>query len=121
MIIPIFAIFCAVGLPVIAIIVLIVRLTSSTKKERMAMIQRGMIPPEKVESAPSRLRTLRTGMGGVGAGLGAIISLLLLEYCFVGADELTQFMIVLGSILLCFGIAFVIYYVISKDKIDSEE
>lgn len=121
MIIPLFAIFCAVGLPVVAIIVLIVRLTSSTKKERMAMIQRGMIPPEKVEHTPSRLRTLRAGMGGIGGGIGAILGLFLLEYQFQGANELYQMMIILSSVFICFGISFVIYYVISKDKIDSEE
>lgn len=116
-----FAIFCAVGLPVLAVIILIVRLTSSTKKERLEMIRRGMIPPEKIESAPSRLRTLRAGMGGIGAGVGAILSFVLLEYCFPDVLEVYQMLIVLGSVLFFFGIAFVIYFVISEGKMDSEE
>lgn len=119
--IAIFAIFCLFGLPVTAIIILIIRLTSSTKKERLEMIRRGMIPPERVETAPSRLRTLRAGMGGIGAGIGAILSIVLLQCCFSEIDEVYQMLIVVSSILLCFGIAFIIYYVISKDKMDSEE
>lgn len=121
MIIPILAMILLFGVPGVAIIILIVRLTSSTNKERMEMIKRGMIPPEKVEHTPSRLRTLRAGMGGIGGGIGAILGLFLLEYQFQGANELYQMMIILSSVFICFGISFVIYYVISKDKIDSEE
>lgn len=119
--VAIFAIFCAVGLPVVAIIILIIRLTSSTKKERLEMIRRGMIPPEKVETAPSRLRTLRAGMGGFGLGIGAILSILLVENCFTELNEAYQMLLVMGVMFLCFGIAFVIYYVISEGKIDTEE
>lgn len=119
--IEIFAIFCAVGLPVIAVIILIIRLTSSNKKERLEMIRRGMIPPEKVESAPSRLRTLRSGMGGLGIGIGAILSVILLECVFTQLDEVYQMLVVLGTVLTSFGIAFVIYYVISEGKMDSEQ
>lgn len=115
------AVLCIFGLPIVAVIVLIVRLTSSTKKERMEMIKRGMIPPEKVDQTPSRLRTLRAGMGAIGGGLGGIVSVLLLECVFTTSNELYQMLIVLGTIFLCFGIAFTIYYVISKNKIDEEE
>lgn len=121
MLIPIVAIICAVGLPVVAIIVLIVRLTSSTNKERMEMIKRGMIPPEKTEQTPSRLRTLRAGMGAIGGGIGGILSVFVLEFMLITSNPGYQFLIVMGTIFLCFGIAFTAYYFISKDKIDSED
>lgn len=120
MIIPILGVIFIFGAPGIAIIILIIRLTSSTNKERMEMIKRGMIPPEKIEHTPSRLRTLRAGMGGIGGGIGALVSLLAIEYCFQDDNVMYQMLIILGSVLFFFGIAFVIYYIISKDKIDSE-
>lgn len=113
--------FFVFGLPVSAIIVLIVRLTSSTNKERMEMIKRGMIPPEKVEHAPSRLRTLRAGMGAIGGGIGAILSVFVLEYMLITSNEVYKLLISLGVIFLCFGVGFTVYYLISKNKIDSEE
>ena len=118
--IPILAIICAIGLPVTAVIVLIVRLTSSTNKERMEMIKRGMIPPEKVNHAPSRLRTLRAGMGAIGGGVGALLSVVLLELVST-EKEGYQLLITLGTIFVCFGIAFTIYYVISRKEIEAEE
>jgi len=121
MIIPILGIICAIGLPVIAIIILIIRLTSSTNKERMEMIKRGMIPPEKTEQTPSRLRTLRAGMGAIGGGVGAILSVFVLRFVLITSNMGYTFLIVMGTILLCFGIAFTVYYFISKNKIDSED
>lgn len=118
--VPIITIICIFGLPTIAIIVLIVRVTSSTKKERMEMIKRGMIPPEKVKSAPSRLRTLRAGMGAVGVGVGAILSVVLLELVSIKNEDYLL-LLALGTIFVCFGISFTIYYVISRKEIDAEE
>lgn len=120
LLIPILAIVCTVGLPVTAIIVLIVRLTSSTNKERMEMIKRGMMPPEKVNHAPSRLRTLRAGMGAVGGGVGAILSVIILNSIVI-ENEAYQLLIALGTIFVCFGIAFTIYYIISQKEIEAEE
>lgn len=68
-------VLCLLGLPIVAIVVLISRATSSTSKERMEMIKRGMIPPEKVEHKPNRLKSLRTGLGAIGLGVGAIASI----------------------------------------------
>lgn len=120
LLIPILAIVCIFGLPITAVIVLIVRLTSSTNKERMEMIKRGMIPPEKVNHAPSRLRTLRAGMGALGGGVGALLSVVLLELVST-ENEGYQLLLALGTIFVCFGIAFTIYYVISQKEINADE
>ncbi len=120
LLIPILAIVCIFGLPITAVIVLIVRLTSSTNKERMEMIKRGMIPPEKVNHAPSRLRTLRAGMGSLGGGVGALLSVVLLELVST-ENEGYQLLLALGTIFVCFGIAFTIYYVISQKEINADE
>ena len=119
--IAIFAIFCLFGLPILAGIILIIRLTNSDKKERLEMIKRGMIPPEKKEVQPSRLRTLRTGIGAIGIALGLIIGVILINYVFGNLEDLEMFVVIVGSTFLFFGIAYVIYYIISKDKIEKED
>lgn len=112
------AILCIFGLPIVAVIVLIVRLTSKTSKERLEMIKRGMIPPEKVEENPNRLKTLRTGMGAIGCGVGAILGILIVQGCFQEIESYMQLVIILSLIALCYGIAFTIYYVISGKEME---
>ena len=44
--IPLVAIVCAVGLPVVLLIVLVVRTTRTKHEERMAMIEKGIVLEE---------------------------------------------------------------------------
>lgn len=114
-------VLCLLGLPIVAIVVLISRATSSTSKERMEMIKRGMIPPEKVEHKPNRLKSLRTGLGAIGLGVGAIASIFVLEYMLITSNPMYILLIVLGTIFICYGIAYAIYYLISKNQLDAED
>lgn len=52
--IPLVAIVCAVGLPVVLLIVLVVRTTRTKHEERMAMIEKGIVleePERKVNKS----------------------------------------------------------------------
>ena len=58
-------------------------------KENMAMIERGMEPRRKRREAdPSR--TLKNGLVFVGAGLGLLLAILLVNTALVNATEETQ-------------------------------
>lgn len=117
--IPILGILCAVALPIVAVIIIFVQFFTTRRDERLAMIEKGIMPQEaKYEKkAPSRLRTLRTALSSMGAGVGLIIGIMVTT----ALDLTTQIVFITGTVLLGFGIGYVIYYIISKDKIEKED
>ena len=69
--IPLVAIVCAVGLPVVLLIVLVVRTTRTKHEERMAMIEKGIVL-EEPERKVNKFNALRNGLLMIGLALGAI-------------------------------------------------
>ena len=69
--IPLVAIVCAVGLPVVLLIVLVVRTTRTKHEERMAMIEKGIVL-EEPERKANKFNALRNGLLMIGLALGAI-------------------------------------------------
>lgn len=120
-IIPVIAIISIFALPPIAIVVVLLKFNASKRAERMALIKQGIIPQEaENKRTPNRLRTLRTALGAIGGGIGAIVGIILTKVAFSSDGLIIQSIVVAGSTLIIYGIAFVIYYLISKDKIEME-
>lgn len=121
--IPIVAILSAVVVPPLTIAFVLLKYFSGKNKERMAMIAQGIIPQEaerKKKGTPERLRTLRTALGAIGAGVGVVVGIILNNYVLVELDTLEKLAVVAGFASLFFGIGYTIYFIVSKDKIAKE-
>lgn len=69
--IPLVAILCAVGLPVLLLMILVIRVTRTRHEERMAMIEKGIVL-EEPEKKTNKFNALRNGLLMIGLALGAI-------------------------------------------------
>ena len=112
----IFAIISIFALPMITAMVLIYKKLSSVHKERMGMIQQGIIPPNepKRKSTPNRYRSLRNGIILIGLGIGFIVGILGTNYLIIGEDN--PFLFVIASTVLFLGIGYTVFFLITKDS-----
>ena len=112
----IIAIISIFALPVITAMVLIFKKLSSTHKERMGLIQQGIIPPNepKRKSTPNRYRSLRNGIILIGLGIGFIVGILGTNYLVIGEDN--PFLFVIASTVLFLGIGYTVFFLITKDS-----
>ena len=112
----IIAIISIFALPVITAMVLIFKKLSSTHKERMGLIQQGIIPPNepKRKSTPNRYRSLRNGIILIGLGIGFIVGILGTNYLIIGEDN--PFLFVIASTVLFLGIGYTVFFLITKDS-----
>ena len=119
--IAIIAILSVLVVPVVAIVFVLLKFQASKSKERMAIINQGMIPQEAniKKSVPNRLRTLRTALGAIGIGV-AVIGIILNKYVLLELSTLENLAVLVACSSLFFGIGYITYYVISKDKIGTE-
>lgn len=111
--IAIFAIFGAVILPVGLGIYLALQKMKQQHKERMAMIEKGLMP-EIPEKENEKGKKLKSGFTLVGIGAGLIVGLLVGRT--LGLNESDMFWAVAPSILLFLGIAYLAYYFVNKNK-----
>ncbi len=114
----IIAIISIFALPVITAMVLILKKLSSTHKERMGLIQQGIIPPNepKRKSTPNRYRSLRNGVLLIALGVGLIVGFLGANYLPMSEDN--SFLFVTASIVLFLGIGYTVFFLITKDAKD---
>lgn len=70
--IPLVAILCGAGLPIILLMVVVVRTTRQRHEERMAMIEKGIVL-EEPERRANKYGALRNGLLMVGLAFGAIL------------------------------------------------
>ena len=112
----IIAIISIFALPMITAMVLIYKKLSSVHKERMGMIQQGIIPPNepKRKSTPNRYRSLRNGIILIGLGIGFIVGILGTNYLVIGEDN--PFLFVIASTVLFLGIGYTVFFLITKDS-----
>ena len=112
----IIAIISIFALPMITAMVLIYKKLSSVHKERMGMIQQGIIPPNepKRKSTPNRYRSLRNGIILIGLGIGFIVGILGTNYLIIGEDN--PFLFVIASTVLFLGIGYTVFFLITKDS-----
>lgn len=116
--VPILAIICIFGLPVILGSYVLVRLITSNNKERLELAKHGIIPPQKVKPSPNRYRSLRNGIICIGIALGLIVGLIVItSSSFI---EYIEFLIVASSTIFFMGLAYIVFYLLVKDKNESD-
>ena len=107
LLIPIVAIICTIGLPILIISIIVYKSVQTKHQEKLAMIEKGMIlqEPEKRTNKYTALRNVLLLVGlAVGAMIGLGISETWLRDSFAG-----DFMIAIMTILFG-GIAFLAYF-----------
>ncbi|MDD4514172.1 DUF6249 domain-containing protein [Massilibacteroides sp.] len=117
LLIPIVAIVCAVGLPIIMIIILGVQAQRGRHAERLAMIEKGFIL-EEPEKKANRYPALRNGIVMIGLALGFIIGLFVDPYISEKSGYVSLAIPVFS--ILFGGIGFVIYFFFSRRMQEKE-
>lgn len=107
--IPILGILCAVGLPMVFLILVGTRMIKSRHEERMEMIRQGIIL-EEPEKKVNRYVALRNGLLLVGIALGLFVGLLVSE----GRDSFSRYFILWTMPVLFAGFAFLVYFFIAQ-------
>ena len=116
--IPIIAILSTVALPIATGLILGFKKINSNHKERMGLIQQGIIPPDaprkpKQQTTPNRYVSLRNGIILISLGIGFIAGFLGIKYLVIGEDN--PFFFFAASIVLFLGIGFLVFYLITRN------
>jgi len=117
-IIPIIAILSTIALPIVTGLILGFKKLNSDHKERMGLIQQGIIPPNEPkrkpkQSTPNRYVSLRNGIILITLGIGFIVGFLGIKYLVIGEDN--PFFFLAASIVLFLGIGFLVFFLITKN------
>jgi len=107
LLIPIVAIICTIGLPVLVISIIVYKNVQTKHQEKLAMIEKGMILQEP-EKRTNKYTALRNGLLLVGLAVGAMIGLGISE-TWLRDSFAGDFMIAVMTILFG-GIAFLAYF-----------
>ena len=109
------AIISIFALPVITALVLIFKKLNSTHKERMSLIQQGIIPPNqtKQKSVPNRYRSLRNGIILIALGIGIIVGFIGTNYLVIGEDN--PFLFVIASTVFFLGIGYTVFFIVTRN------
>jgi len=90
------------------------------KRERMAMIERGMDPRSyKPRSAP--YQNLKWGLLLLGAGIGLFLSFILVNTCFAGYDDDSKPAIFFSLIAIFGGLGLLVSFLVEKKQILDKE
>lgn len=111
-VVAIIAILTTIGLPVGLGIYLALRIEKQRHTERMELIKQGIIPPATEKPAKNPLNRFRNGLILIGIGLGLAVSFFIKMTWKL--DEDSQSLVTGASILLFMGVAFLIYFFVSK-------
>ena len=114
------AILSAVALPIVAGLILGYQFITSRHRERMGLINQGIIPPEtsKKKSDPNRMVSLRNGIVLVSLGIGVIAGILSIENLVL--DNSSKFFVMTAAILVFLGIGYLAYFFLSQ-KIERKD
>ena len=112
--IPIVAILCAVGLPIATGLVIGLNAIRNEHRERMGLIEQGIIPPNKTKqkSNPNRLVSLRNGIVLIALGIGIIVGFLCSEYLVIGHGN--EFWVTGVSVVFFLGIGYLVYFLATR-------
>ena len=111
LLIPIVAIICTIGLPILVISIIVYKSVQTKHQEKLAMIEKGMILQEP-EKRTNKYTALRNGLLLVGLAVGAMIGLGISE-TWLRDSFAGDFMIAIMTILFG-GIAFLAYFFIIR-------
>ena len=114
--IPLVAIICAVGLPVLLLMILVIRTTRTKHEERMAMIEKGIVL-EEPERKVNKYNALRNGLLMVGLALGAMAGICLDDTM---PHDWAGFSVVIFTVLGG-GIAYLAYFFIVLKMLEKEK
>ena len=116
--IPIIAILSTIALPIATGLILGFKKLNADHKERMGLIQQGIIPPNEPkqkpkQSTPNRYVSLRNGIILIMLGVGFIVGFVGIKYLVIGEDN--PFLFLAASIVLFLGIGFLIFFLITRN------
>jgi len=112
--IPIIAILCAVGLPIVIGGMVLLKLLSSDKKVRMELARQGIIPPPEGKTPPSKYTSLRNGFLCIGIAIGLILGVIVAPDIAPTLDF--QYLVITSSVILFLGLGYVAFYLIVNNK-----
>ncbi|MDR2916393.1 MAG: hypothetical protein LBV74_16460 [Tannerella sp.] len=114
LLIPIVAIVCAVGLPIILGAYVLVKLISSNNKERLELARHGIVPPVRSKPSPNKYRSLRNGVLCIGIAIGLIVGIMFTS-C-KAYEYYVEFLVICSSTILCLGLSYIVFYLLVKNK-----
>ena len=112
--IPVLAIICTIGLPIIVGLLLGLRWMNNRNQERMGLINQGIIPPDtpRSKTKPNKLVALRNGILFISIGIGVIVGFLCSEYLVIGIGN--KFWITGSSVVFFMGVGYLVYFLVSQ-------
>jgi len=112
--VPIIAILSSVALPIGFGMYLGLTSSKAKHKENMELIKQGIVPPPKASSTPNKYRSLRNGFLCTGIAIGVIIGVITTRVVFTHIED--RFFLMAASILLFLGLAYILFYWVTRDK-----
>ena len=115
--IPLVAIIVVIGLPIATGLVIGLTSVKNDHRERMGLIEQGIIPPSrtKQKSTPNRLVSLRNGIVLIALGIGIIVGFLCSEYLVIGQGN--QFWVTGASVVFFLGVGYLIYFLVTRKMV----
>ena len=116
--VPIVAIVSTFSFPVLLLwVILEIRKVNLRNKERMALISQGIIPEEdvRIKKTPNRFVSLRNGIILIGIAAGILVGFSISEGMALAEEK--AFWIYSSSILLFLGIAYLIYFFVTRNMV----
>lgn len=112
--VPILGILSSVALPIGFGMYLGLSSIRAKHKENIELIKQGIVPPARTSPTPNKYRSLRNGFLCLGIGLGLILGFIISQQMIL-SDEY-RFLIMASSTLTFLGLAYVLFFLVTKDK-----
>ncbi|WP_436414483.1 DUF6249 domain-containing protein [Petrimonas sp.] len=110
----IIAILSAVALPIATGLVIGLTSVKNQHRERMGLINQGIIPPERMKKKanPNRFVSLRNGIVLIALGIGVIVGFLCSENLTIAQDN--EFWIIGASVVFFLGLGYLVYFLVTQ-------
>ena len=105
----------------LALFAMIFGIVYLSKRERMAMIERGMDPRRYKQEQVSNISSLKWGFLLMGAGFGLFLSFFFSQFVFSHLDESDNAALHFSLIALCGGCGLFISHVIERNEAAQKE
>ncbi|MGV8962908.1 MAG: DUF6249 domain-containing protein [Candidatus Saccharimonadaceae bacterium] len=118
--VPIIAILSTIALPVIVALVLLFKKIDSDHKEKIGLIQQGIIPPNepKRKNIPNRYTSLRNGIMLIALGIGIIVGFVSNNNLEIGVDK---FWMIAASIVFFLGVGYLTFFFLTNKSKDNND
>ena len=122
--IPIVAIVCVFGLPILAVAFVLVKLITSNNKERLELARHGIIAPVQTKPSPNKYRSLRSGILCIGIAVGLVLGLVIMSNYKSNEDysdylvfvDHVKFLIICSTTIFSLGLSYLVFYFIVRNK-----